>query len=368
MERDPSPPRAGVARAALIFGAWTLVAVFSMSQWWLHSVAAGQAPAEATRTAWNLWNLADVWLWALFTPFILRLAARFPLEPGTWARWAPLHVAACLVFATLDVLLDAALQPVLGGPNVSLTTQFTRQSFLNVSIYWVVLALGHVGRYRRLWHERQVRAAALERQLVEARLHALEGQLRPHFLFNALHTVASLVRAGENRDAVRVIAQLGDLLRSVLRTGGGQEVPLRDELAFAERYLAIEGARFGDRLATSVDVPTELLEAAVPRFVLQPLVENAVRHGIEPQPGAGRVEVRGARDGTILRLEVRDTGAGPRTTESGGGLGLANTRARLEALYGGAARLDLAPAEGGGTVARLELPFRLAAREVAVAG
>ncbi|HYG67665.1 MAG TPA: histidine kinase, partial [Anaeromyxobacteraceae bacterium] len=351
-----------------VFGAWTLVAVFSMSQWWLHSLAAGQAPDEARRTAWNLWNLADVWLWALFTPFILRLAESLPLEPGTWARRTPLHVAACLVFATLDVLLDAALQPVLGGPNVPLATQFTRQSFLNVSIYWVVLAIGHVGRYRRLSHERQVRAAALERQLVEARLRALEGQLRPHFLFNALHTVASLVRAGVNREAVRVIAQLGDLLRSVLREGGGQEVPLRDELAFAERYLAIERARFGDRLATAIDVSADLLDALVPRFVLQPLVENAVRHGIEPHPGAGRVELRAARDGAILRVEVRDTGAGPGAADGGPGLGLANTRARLDALFGTAAALTLAPAEGGGTVARVSVPFRLAAQEVAVAG
>jgi sensor histidine kinase YesM len=243
---------------------------------------------------------------------------------------------------------------------------FTRTASLSAYSYFAMLALGHALEYHRLFTDRQLRAAELEKQLAETRLGVLEAQLRPHFLFNALHTVGSLVRSGDRTAAVAAVARLGDLLRMALRGGPQQEVTLREELAFATHYLELEKARFRDRLATRVDVDAALMDALVPLFLLQPLVENAVRHGIEPSERPGRVEVAASRSGTALVLHVRDTGPGPDAAASGqGGIGLGNTRERLHHLYGTSAALELGAGGGGGTVVKVTLPYRTARAEVA---
>jgi two-component system LytT family sensor kinase len=367
-DRVASPLDMGLHRRAsarrtlgVAFGAWTIVGAVAVVQLWAQASGNGSALPDGRRV---VRVFADVWAWAAATPGILWLAGRLPIEAATWRRRVPAHAAIALAVAAADACFSVAVARVVGvSPLPGVAVTLARMATIDVLSYAAVVALGHAIRYHRLYVERRLRASELERQLSEARLHALEAQLRPHFLFNALHTVASLVRSGEPDLAVRTIARLGELLRSLLSDGGGQEIPLRDELAFVGRYLEVERARFGDRLATRVDADAAVLDALVPRFVLQPLVENAVRHGVEPYDAAGRVEVRAARAGGVLRLEVLDSGPGPAPAQDRArpGVGLANTRARLRQLYGDAARLDLAPAPGGGTVAVLELPWRTGA-------
>jgi two-component system LytT family sensor kinase len=191
-------------------------------------------------------------------------------------------------------------------------------------------------------------------------------QLRPHFLFNALNTISGLIRTGDSRGAVQMTAGLADLLRAVLRSDGTQEVPLRQELDFVGRYLRVEQLRFQDKLHTQIQADPEASDALVPHLLLQPLVENAVRHGSRDDEAENRVDIHITREADMLWLRVRDRGHGPTarpTPEPGvpedeGGIGLTNTRARLRHLYGDAYRLELLPAEGGGALAEVAIPFR----------
>jgi sensor histidine kinase YesM len=348
-----------------VFGMWTAVGLATSAMLFIQGLDHTLAdPLSAKRMARIL---VEVWSWAAYTPLIFRLAHFFPVSAATWKRNLPLHLVPALVTAVLDAFIALSIQPVLGPYRApTFAAFFTRTASLSIYSYFAMLALGHALEYHRLFTDRQLRAAELEKQLAETRLGVLEAQLRPHFLFNALHTVGSLVRSGEQSAAVSAVARLGDLLRMALRGGPQQEVTLREELAFATHYLELEKARFRDRLATRVDVDTALMDALVPRFLLQPLVENAVRHGVEPSERPGRVEVSASRTGSALVLQVRDTGAGPDATSSGrGGIGLGNTRERLRHLYGATATLELTPGAGGGTVVKVTLPFRTARPGVA---
>jgi LytS/YehU family sensor histidine kinase len=243
-------------------------------------------------------------------------------------------------------------------------------------ILWAVVGVVHAVEFHRRAQEREAHAARLRAELVQARLDALAGQLRPHFLFNALHTVSSLMhRDVDAADAV--LARLGDLLRRTLRRGEAHELPLGEELAMLDDYLAIAAERFRDRLTVDVRAEPGTGSALVPSFVLQPLVENALEHGIARRAGAGRVEVRAARVATPLGDELRVTvaddgpgfaqgvagGNGERDGDGGGGggIGLTNTRRRLAALYGDRQRLVLTDRPGGGLVVTLDLPFHEAA-------
>jgi hypothetical protein len=339
------------------FLAWTVVGLLSLSQMWVEAVSRGAPPPEWRRIA-RLFE--DIWVWGAYTPVILWLAERLPLDRDGWRRRLPVHGLLALGFAALDAVLASLLAPVLGpSPAPGPLAAFARHATLDVLSYSAVLGIGHALRYHRLHTEDRLRTSELERQLAQARLGALEAQLRPHFLFNALHAVASLVRAGDPKAAIRTIAGLGDILRAALRDGEEQEIPLADELRLAERYLEIERARFEDRLAVRIEADPGLGDGLVPRFVLQPLLENAVRHGIEPRPAGGCITLRAAREGATLAIEVVDSG-GERTQPRahGTGVGLANTRARLRHLYGAAGRLELEAAAGGATVARIVLPYR----------
>src|SRR5512138_535923 len=341
---------------AAAFLAWSVVGLLSLSQLWL------QARADGPRLEWPRVArvLEDVWAWAAYTPAILWLAERLPLEAGRWRRRLPVHAAIALGFAFLDAVLAVLLARALGpSPAPGVLAVLTRLATLSVLSYFAVLGIGHALRYQRLHADERLHASELERQLAQARLGALEAQLRPHFLFNALHAVSSLVRGGDRQGAIRTIAGLGELLRAALRDGGDQEILLADELRFAERYLDLERVRFEDRLAVRFEVDPAVADALVPRFVLQPLLENAVRHGVERRAAGGTVVVRAAREDASLRLDVLDGGPGPAQPHPGGsGVGLANTTARLRHLYGLAARLDVEAAPDGGTRARIVLPYR----------
>lgn len=213
---------------------------------------------------------------------------------------------------------------------------------------------------------RSARAAELEAQLAHARLETLQAQLNPHFLFNALNTVAMLVRRGANTDALRGVLSLSELLRKVLMGNRVLEVSLHDELAVVEHYLSIERLRFRDRLTATIVANAEAREALVPSLILQPIVENAVRHGIATGSKGGHLEIRCQRDGDVLAIEVRDNGSGlPEGWDpmSSGGIGLANTRERLERFYRDAHAFQVRSAPDGGTVARIEIPFSAAQRD-----
>jgi two-component system LytT family sensor kinase len=350
------------ARGPIIVGAWTVVAVVSASQWYAFRLSSGH-PAPWLPALYD--NLASCWLWAAFTPAIVWLARRYPLDRGRWPRTVPLHLLFALGFAALDVVVDLALDPWLspGGPARPFLSTFFGTSFINLFSYAAVVAVACAVDFHSLFVERRLAASRLEGELTAARLQALEMQLRPHFLFNTLHTVASLVRAGRNPDAVRTIAGLSDLLRTALRRDGATEVPLRDELAFVERYLAIEQIRFQDRLVARIVADPAVLEALVPNLILQPLVENAIRHGVERRSAPGRITVAVGRRSETLVLQVEDSCAGALPSASattGGGIGLSNTRARLHQLYGERQRFHLAATDDGGALAVVELPYHRA--------
>ncbi len=225
-----------------------------------------------------------------------------------------------------------------------------------IPMAWSMLYFGI--KYHQDAQTERERALAAESEAHRARLQALRYQLNPHFLFNTLNAVSTLIVERENRDAERMVARLSDFLRLTLECNSDVEVPLADELDFARRYLDIEQIRFGDRLVVHEDVDPETLSAQVPPLLLQPLVENAVRHGIMPREEGGTLHIEARRVGTQLLLRVVDDGPGPaRSADTAGGVGLANTKARLDSLYGDQHRFALRRADGGGCIVRIELPF-----------
>ncbi|HET9752659.1 MAG TPA: histidine kinase, partial [Myxococcales bacterium] len=264
-------------------------------------------------------------------------------------RATSVHVCAALALLVAEAALNVyVVMPALELPRRTLLRNVADLSLVDLLCYMAVVALEHGRRYR-------FRAARLESDLREAKLQALEAQLRPHFLFNALNTNSSLVRARQDQAAIRAVAALGDVLRGALRQTEA-EVALRDELLLAERYLDLERARFGEALSFSVDADPGTAAAQVPSLLLQPLVENALKHGREAD-GRAHVSIRVQRSGADLRIEVRDGGSGP-LAGAHDGIGLSNTRARLRHLYGERGRFSLRPAPGGGALALVELPLR----------
>ena len=314
-------------------------------------------------------NLVDWYVFALLSVPTLWLARRVPIERADWGRRVTIHAAASAVFSlgwmALRALVGRALQITEGGRVVTFTEAFTyalvATFFFNVAVYCVVAGYGHTVNYYRKFQERELRASELETRLAQARLQALQMQLNPHFLFNTLHAISSLMH--KNVDAAdRMLTRLSDLLRHALESTDTQVVPLREELDFLRRYLEIEQTRFGPRLAVRFDIAPESLEAEVPNLVLQPLVENAIRHGIEPLAAAGQIELYARREAGMLLLQVQDNGKGlPPGAPLDEGVGLANTRARLHQLYGSGHRLEAANRPEGGFAVRVAIPWRTAA-------
>jgi len=315
-------------------------------------------------------QMASALGWVLFTPGILWLGRRWPLEGRSWPLRLGLHVAVSSVIVLALATLYHAVAGWTGGSPAEAAPLLARSvrafAFWFVAdspLYWAVIFVDYGIRQYAAAGERELRASQLEAQLAQARLAGLKMQLQPHFLFNALHTIGTLVRTGQSRDAVRVVAGLGDLLRTMLDDVATQVVPLRQELAFLRSYLEIEQIRFSDRLEVVFAVDDETLDASVPHLILQPLVENALRHGIAPTAAGGRVIVSARRMDSRLLLAVRDDGRG--LDDGNGhayrrGLGLTNIRHRLAQLFGADSELVVEPAPSGGTEARITLPYRQA--------
>jgi two-component sensor histidine kinase len=348
--------------AALIFAAWTVFGLLLANQSYIQSVLGGrQMPLVVALRP----GLLEAFLWALTTVAIFWLARRFPLDRGRVLRGIAVHLVAAVVIA----LARSGVMVVLGWyvPWVRariFSTQFWGTSSQNFLFYALLLGIAHLVLYYRRYREREQAAERLARGLTEARLQALKMQLQPHFLFNTLNAISALIPA-DAKPARRMLARLGDLLRSTLDHEATQEVTLREELAFLEPYLEIEQARLEDRLTVVMTIEPETLDARVPHLILQPLVENAVRHGIATRIEPGRVEISAVRgpDGRFLLLEVRDDGRGvDRDHELGTrrGVGLINIRSRLEQLYGSEHRFKLENQAAGGVLVQIALPFHRA--------
>jgi two-component sensor histidine kinase len=302
-------------------------------------------------------------LWIPLTVGIFWLTARCPLGRGKWVRHGAAHVGGmATVIACRAVLVftfDHWLEFYDAPPRF--TQVLVHSIFNNFFFYWLQAGVAHALVFASRERKRERAAADLERGLARAELHALKAQLHPHFLFNTLHSIAALVHV-DAEAADRMIARLSQLLRQVLENAATQEVSLADELACLRPYLEIEQVRLGARLSVVEDVEREALDALVPHLVLQPLVENAVRHGISPRKAPGRVTIAARRDGDMLHVSVTDDGVGlsadhGRTPR---GHGIATTAARLLRLYGNAQRLTLEPNPDGGVATSLVVPFHRA--------
>ncbi|MFL6257247.1 MAG: sensor histidine kinase [Pyrinomonadaceae bacterium] len=351
-------------RWGIIFASWTVLAVFFTGQLY-YTRLLSEKPLTWREVASQ--QFIYPYLWALGTVLVLWLADRFPVEGRLWRRNLPIH----LLFATSFVIVISGLFQIIcfflfvSGPDKPYHPATTLQWIIynsseNYGIYGLLLLLNQVFRYYRRFREGELRTSRLQTQLTQAQLEALKMQLHPHFLFNTLHSISALVHRDPDA-ADRMIARLGDFLRLTLENSGAQEVSLQKELEFLTCYLEIERVRFQDRLTTSVEVEPSALDAPVPNLILQPIVENALRHGIAQTRGPGRVEITAKRENGSLRIRVRDNGPGLAaiTRPDDGlkeGLGLSNTRARLEQLYGAAHRFELENAPGGGLLVTLEIP------------
>ena len=348
----------------LSFATWTVVWAVLSSQGYVYYRGRGLS------FPWPRYAglLADFLLWAVFTPAALWFIWRAPLCRSTWQRRLPVQVlvgvAVTGVYTAFDLLVRGALAHLLAEPDLAPPPSpglFFRLFVTHVFAYVDVALVGHAVHYARDARAKELRTSQLEAGLAEAQLQVLRMQLHPHFLFNTLHTVSALMHK-DVRAADRMLALLGDLLRDSFDKLGAQEVSLKQELGFLDRYLEIERTRFQDRLRVELDVAPEVLDAVVPNLLLQPLVENAVRHGAARREGSSRVQVVGYEREGWLELRIRDDGPGlpgEEELQRRGGVGLANTQARLEQTFGKEHRFEVRNRPEGGVEVALALPLSL---------
>jgi two-component system LytT family sensor kinase len=346
-----------LARWALIFFALNCYGLFSAQQTYFYTKLTG---GEANYPQLLVLGFSSCWIWAAMTPGIVWLARHFRIERQAWLRMVLLHLVLAMLFHIIDISADIFIARTFLNLVFDFRPQFLLQFDYNVFYYFLALFITHAADYYGWFRERQLRAARLQTQLVSAQLQVLKMQIQPHFLFNTLHAISELVHE-DPEVADHMITRLGDLLRLSLASSANQEVPLKQELEFLSAYLEIEQTRFRDRLKVSTSVDADTLDARVPNLLLQPIVENAIKHGTGPQQAPGFIHISATRLDGNLRLEVRDNGRGLPNGNNNVrvGVGLGNTRARLEQLYGGKQHFELRNGESGGAVATIVLPFRL---------
>ena len=355
---------------ARYFLLWTVAGLYYFSQGRVQrSLSHDATPWSHDLATW----MTGMYLCAALTPVVLRLCRRFPIERKAWRRRAALHLLFSVLFSVAELAAHSAVLCLLGiFPTVATSFAATFLTLLSVAFsqnaltYWVILGIRQAFQLRRQYQEREKQALALElkaselgSQLARAQLGALKAQLQPHFLFNTLNAIMVLVRQQKTGDAEEMLARLSDLLRYVLEDPEAQEAPLRRELEYARLYLSIEQVRFRDRLHIGITAGPEVLDAAVPHMCLQPILENAIRHGIGRSSAAGRIGIVASQENDTLQIQVSDDGPGLISPPAGrgGGIGLTNTRARLHRLYGEHAQLRLENGAAGGAVATMVLPY-----------
>jgi two-component system, LytTR family, sensor kinase len=353
----------------LYFLLWTAAGLFYFSQ------GLTQRLVRHDPVPW--WHYLVAWLlgayvWAVLTPVILWLGRRLPLERRSWFLRAIQHVFLSVGFSTFELVIEGLMYPRLHLFPTMKDFHSTFAPLLAIGLhggilnYWIVLGVQWGILYYRAYQERsrevlqfELRESELQSQLVSAQLNALKMQLQPHFLFNTLNAITVLVRQQKAKDAEQMLGYLSDLLRGVLEDVDTQEVSLSRELEYLQLYLAIEQVRFADRLLVEISTEPATQEASVPQLILQPIVENAIRHGIGRSSSAGRIAISTSKADGHLKLQVQDDGPGLSASESPEeGVGLANTRARLQQLYGRQAHLEIENGDGGGVIVTMTLPFR----------
>jgi signal transduction histidine kinase len=333
-----------------VFAGWTLLAVvFAVSSSLTYALT--YRPPQWGRTF--AMALTEWYAWAVLTPLVAWLARRLLLARGAWVRRALILAALGLPVAILKVSLTRLARDVAGVREYFLLSNLTTHYL----IYWGIIAVVHVHAYYRGERDRELRALHAEARLADARLQLLSMQLHPHFLFNTLNAIAQLVHENP-ATAERMITGLSQLLRETLDSGGVDLVRLDRELELTSRYLDIQRARFGDRLSAHIDRQDDVAQALVPIFILQPLVENSIKHGIGAHRFAGSIIIRARREADRLVVEVEDDGPGIDPARIQDGIGLSNTRERLRAVYGDAHVFDVASTRTGGGRVRIVVPFQ----------
>jgi signal transduction histidine kinase len=364
MEQEPTL-KSKILKWVAIWSVWTLFGFVFTSQFALQNLY-GRNPYPL----WQIlsWQMFSGYVWFAMSPLIYLLGKRFPLEKGKWRFSLLVHLVASFIFAGALLLIDSYFLPKLGYPLRDPDASFGEvykyfvlsNIYLEISIYWTVLGLQQGIKYYRQNRERELRTSQLEARLALSRLQVLKMQLHPHFLFNTLNAISELMY--KNPDAAeRMISHLSDLLRLSFENLEVQEISLKQELEFLRKYLEIEQMRFEDRLQVEMNIAPDTLDASVPNMILQPLVENAIKHGLAPRAEGGRIEIGAERSNGHLNLTVSDNGIGVPFGDlehMDEGVGLSNTRRRLKHLYGDTHRFALKNAVKSGLIIDLTIPFK----------
>ena len=340
---------------------WTVPALVALSYYHLNRIL------TATEVNWLYGIVTSMpwwYIWALMTPVVLWVAKQYPISRETWKKYIPsIYLPLMLILLAIHATINLILFRMVGLHDTMnytlLQVHFTSRMHVNAMAFWTLLGFYYAFDYYRKYQLREQQAALLELQLAQANLRALKMQLNPHFLFNTLHSVSALVRKNENASAIKMLGRLGEFLRLTLENQGTQRIPLNEELNFLERYLEIEKIRFQERLQVETEIDTRLLEHDVPNLILQPIVENAIHHGIAPHSQAGQIIIRAFQENSKLVLEVQDDGPGLKDIDGAReGVGLSNTQERLERLYGHDQNIQLINVDQGGLLVRIEIPLQ----------
>ena len=363
-----------VRRFAQFFGMWTAVAMMFALQWYSYDALHGHSGPFLTYVRWNL----EQWYaWWLISPLALRLAAKRPIDPQHPLRQLPLHTVVSVLFAVLAVTVQSVLGAFIepGAPPFSHFSAFLHTIRNNVVLllgkdvamgiltYWALTGLAQTLHFYRENSNRQLRESQLESQLAQAHLQVLEMQLHPHFLFNTLHAIGTLIH-DDPESAEQMLLNLSALLRVFLEEESSQQISLRRELHLVDLYLSIQRIRFKDRLTVRSTIDPETLDCAIPSLILQPLVENAIVHGIAKNPGDDEVEISSSMRSGRLEIQISNSNSslppGLGADEVNWGVGLTNTMQRLRQTYNGSAQLSLRAGSPRGVICEISMPFRIA--------
>lgn len=364
MTEEPLINRKWVKWSA-IWATWTLFGLFFTSQFALQNqLSRNPVPFWQILT----WQMVSGYVWFALSPLLLWLTQKFPFEAGKWKKSLSVHLVASIVVAFFQQAVDTFFLTRLGYPPNRQFASFLEaykyfiyiNLHLSILIYWGVVGIKSAFNYYQKYRERELVTSKLEARLATSRLQVLKMQLHPHFLFNTLNAISELIYK-DPESAERMIGDLSDLLRLSFEKLEVQEISLKQELEFLRKYLEIEQMRFQDRLRVEMEISPETLDASVPNMILQPLVENAIKHGIAPRSTGGKIEIGAVRNNGTLELSVCDNGIGVpfKDVENlSEGVGLSNTRRRLKHLYGEKHKFDLTNAEKSGLRVNLTIPFK----------
>ncbi|MEE9244912.1 MAG: histidine kinase [Gemmatimonadota bacterium] len=367
---DTSQIRHSRALWLLSFAVWTVIGLLSSG-----SEVIDVLTGDTNASIWEpvLWELSSTYTWALLTPFIVIFTLRHKFTRIRWPKVLPLHVLAMVLFSIAHVGTMVAIRKaaywIVGDfydfGNIGLETMY--ELFKDIVTFWTLVGFTYGFDYYRKYRARELQAAQLETQLAQVKLENLRQQLHPHFLFNTLNTISSIMHE-DVRAADAIITRLSDLLRMAMDTGDRHEVPVQEEIEALQIYLEIMQSRFHDRLSVALSIDPEARDALVPLLILQPLVENAIKHAVASRPGGGggRVFVTVERRNGSVRLEVRDDGPGSNETLEEllkKGFGLSSTIERLQQLYGDSQHSSVRNGPEGGFAVTLDLPYRRAASQ-----